>query len=84
LRTLGRFRIVSLSSVTSRRVLWTSTTGVSPVTVIVSATPPTFMSASILTTPVPDNSTPSRFSVENPESVNVTTYAPGCRLSMRY
>ena len=42
------------------------------------------MSASILTTPVPDNSTPSRFRVEKPESVNVTLYVPGCRLSMRY
>jgi hypothetical protein len=31
------------------------------------------MSASIFTTPVPDNSTPSRFRVENPESVKVTT-----------
>jgi hypothetical protein len=33
-----------LSSVISRVVLCTSTTGVSPVTVIVSWTPPTFMS----------------------------------------
>ena len=38
--------MVSLSSVISRLVLWTSTTGVSPVTVIVSCTPPTRMSAS--------------------------------------
>jgi hypothetical protein len=76
--------MVSLSSVTSRRVLCTSTTGVSPVTVTVSATPPTFSSPSILMTPVPDSSTSSRFKVANPESVNVTVYVPGCRLSMRY
>jgi len=65
-------------------VLVTSTTGVSPVTVIVSATPPTFMSASILTTPLPASSTPSRFKVENPDRVNVMAYVPGSRLSMRY
>ena len=68
----------------ARRVLVTSTTGVSPVTVTVSATPPTFRSASILMTPVPDISTPSCFKVENPVSVNVTVYVPGSRLSMRY
>ena len=77
-------RMVSLSSVISRRVLVTSTTGVSPVTVTVSVTPPSFMSASILTTPVPDSTTSSRLKTENPASVNVTLYVPGCRLSMRY
>ena len=52
--------MVSLSSVTSRLVLCTSTIGVSPVTVTVSATPPTFMSPSILMTPLPDSNTSSR------------------------
>src|SRR5919197_1296071 len=76
--------MVSLSSVTSRLVLCTSTTGDSPVTVTVSATVPTFISASILMTPVPDSTTSSRFKVANPASVNVTAYVPGCRLSIRY
>src|SRR5713101_1068627 len=76
--------MVSLSNVTSRRVLCTSTTGDTPVTTTVSATPPTFMSASILMTPVPDRITSSRFKVENPASVNITLYVPGCRLSIRY
>ena len=47
-------------------MLCTSTIGDAPVTVIVSATAPTFMSASILITPVPDTITPSRFTTENP------------------
>src|SRR6266849_9254919 len=76
--------MVSLSNVMSRLVLTTSTIGDSPVTVTVSATAPTFISASILTTPVPDSSASSRLNVENPASVNVTRYVPGCRLSMRY
>ena len=57
-----------------RVVPWTSTIGDAPVTVIVSATPPTFMSASILITPVPDTITPSRLTTENPVSVKVTLY----------
>src|SRR5438874_8656158 len=68
----------------ARRVLCTSTTGDSPVTVTVSATVPIRISASILTTPVPDTMTSSRFNVANPVSVNVTVYVPGCRLSIRY
>lgn len=35
------------------------------------------MSPLIVTTPVPDSSTASRFTVENPDSVNVTAYVPG-------
>jgi hypothetical protein len=54
-------RIVSLSSVSSRFVLAISTTGDSPVTVIVSCTPPTLNSPLTLTTPLPDRITPSRF-----------------------
>src|SRR5262249_8260695 len=53
-------------------VLCTSTIGDSPVTVTVSATVPILISASILTTPVPDTMTSSRFKVANPVSVNVT------------
>src|SRR5689334_18497251 len=61
-----------------------STTGVSPVTVIVSETLPTFMSALMLTTPLPATSTSSRLTVEKPVSVNVTVYLPGSRSGMRY
>ena len=46
-------RSVSLSSAISRVVLWTSTTGVSPVTVTVSCTPPTRISASTAMTAEP-------------------------------
>jgi hypothetical protein len=60
--------------VSSRFVLATSTTGASPVTVMVSCTPPTFSSPLTVTTPVPLSTTPSRFCAEKPESVNVTEY----------
>ena len=56
----------------SRLALWTSTTGVSPVTVIVSATPPTFISALMVAVKVPVSSMPSRLTVVNPGSVKVT------------
>ena len=52
--------------------LWTSTTGVSPVTVIVSSSAPTRSSALTVATKVPVSSMPSRLTVENPGSVNVT------------
>ena len=68
--------MVSLSSVTSRLVLWMSTTGVSPVTVMVSSTPPTRKSASTVMTPVPPTARPSRFTVLKPGSVNVTRIGP--------
>src|SRR5205809_485798 len=73
--------MVSLSSVTSRLVLTTSTTGDSPVTVTVSATPPTRSSASIVVTADPLRITPSRLRVMNPASVNVTVYVPGGSLA---
>src|SRR5439155_5818683 len=65
-------------------VLCTSTMGVSPVTVIVSATAPTFISALMVTTNAPVTSTPSRLIVLNPASVSVTLYTPGGRLMNRY
>src|SRR5688572_17816066 len=77
-------RSVSLLSAISRDVLWTSTMGVSPVTLTVSCTPPTRMSASTAMTVVPLTITPSRFTVANPGSVNVTLYVPGRRFSIRY
>jgi hypothetical protein len=75
----------SFDSTTWRLVLvWTSTAGVSPTTVIVSETAPTRMSALILVTPPPVTSTASRMTVVNPWSVNVTLYMPGGRSVMRY
>ena len=50
----------------------TSTTGVSPVTVIVSATAPTFISALTLAVNEPVSATPSRFTVLNPGRLKVT------------
>jgi hypothetical protein len=52
-------------------LVWVSTTGVAPETVIVSATSPTRRSALIVVTPAPVNSMPSRLTVENPANVNV-------------
>ena len=49
-----------------------STTGVSPVTVIVSDTLPTRRFSLIVVTPAPITSTASRLRVAKPESVNVT------------
>jgi hypothetical protein len=53
-------------------LVWTSTTGVSPVTVTVSETAPTRMSALIVVTPAPVMSTPARLMVAKPARVNVT------------
>src|SRR5437763_4733952 len=84
-RDTGIDSTTALESTTSRFVLvCTSTIGVSPVTVIVSATLPTFMSALMLRTPPPATSTSSRFTVETPVSVNVTVYLPGSRSGIRY
>ena len=49
-----------------------STTGVSPVTVIVSDTLPTRRFSLIVVVPVPITSTPSRLSVAKPDSVKLT------------
>ncbi len=71
-------RPVGIASTTSfvttfwTAALCTSTSGVSPVTVMVSATAPTFMSALTVATKLPDSSSPSRLNVLNPVSVKVT------------
>ncbi len=83
-RAVGTVVRVSLLRVVWRLTLWTSTMGVSPLTVIVSATPPTFMSALIDAMNEPVSSMPSRFTVVKPGSENVTEYVPGRRSSMRY
>ena len=71
-RAVGTVVNMSLLSVVCRLTLWTSTIGVSPVTVTVSATPPTFRSALIEAVNDPLNSMPSRLAVWKPGSVNVT------------
>ena len=55
-----------------RFVFCTSTMGVSPVTVIVSSSDPTRISASTLAVNEPASTTPSRFTVLKPPSVKVT------------
>ena len=59
-------------SVTSRLALCTSTTGVSPVTVIVSASAPTLRSALMVAVNEPVSSIPSRLTVLKPCRVKVT------------
>ena len=71
-RAVGTVVNTSLLSVVCRLTLWTSTIGVSPVTVTVSATPPTFISALIEAMNDPLNSMPSRLVVWKPGSVKVT------------
>src|SRR5439155_12726384 len=58
--------------------------GVSPVTVIVSSRPPTFISTGTVIVCVPDNSTASRLTVMKPGNVNVTEYVPGRRSTILY
>ena len=64
--------MTSLSIVISRRALWTSTIGDAPVTVTVSCSAPTFISASTVAVNDPVNSMPSRRYELNPASENVT------------
>ena len=66
------------------RELVTSTTGASPVTVMVSATPPTRRSAFTPATKEPLNSIPSRLTLVNPWSEKVTVYVPGRKSSIEY
>ena len=82
-RDAGRASTVAVSSTTSRRTLWTSTTGVSPVTVIVSSRPPTRISSGTVSVCVPDSTMPSRRTGLKPGSDAVTVYVPGRRSTMR-
>ena len=68
----GVFATSSPLRICWRAAFCTSTTGVSPVTVIVSSSAPTFMSALICTVPEPASSMPSRLTVLKPVSENVT------------
>lgn len=64
--------------------VWTSMRGLSPVTVMVSSTPPTDICASTLAEKVAVSVTPSRTTVVKPGRVNVTVYSPGLSAMMRY
>ena len=64
--------MVSALTTVSRRVVWVSTSGDAPVTVIVSSSDPSCMSALIGITPEPETLTLSRLTLLNPASVNVT------------
>ena len=73
-----------LSIDTCRRTLWTSTTGDSPVTVMVSCNAPTRISIGTVTVIDPVNSIPSRLNVLNPVNDAVSAYVPGRRSTIRY
>src|SRR5262245_30197224 len=74
----------SLLTTCSRRAVFTSTTGLSAVTVSASDSEPTGRLASTVAVNCPDSSMPSRLTVEKPDSVNVTTYVPDLRSTIRY
>jgi len=76
--------MMSLSSTICRLMLCTSTIGDSPVTVIVSVSSPTRRSTLIVAVKDPSRATPSRFTVENPDSEYVTVYDPARRSTIRY
>src|SRR5947207_3137016 len=83
------FEIGSWSSTLSEKTLrestfCVSTSGVSPVTVNVSASAPTPSSALTCAVKPVVSSMPSRLTVVNPPSENVTLYTPGTRLMIRY
>ena len=71
-REVGIAARTSLLDVCCVLALCTSTIGVSPVTVIVSSSAPTFRSPFTVATKFPDSSMPSRLTVLKPGSVNVT------------
>src|SRR5262249_10164340 len=77
---------LNASAVTARvaDAVCTSTIGVSPVTVIVSATAPTFMSPLTCDVTPSETSTRSWRTLLKPVSEKVTVYVPGGRLMMRY
>ena len=65
-REVGNALIMSLFMTVCSRTLWTSTIGVSPVTVTVSSSVPTFISPLTVATKAPVSSMPSRLTVPNP------------------
>ena len=67
----GVFATSSPLRICWRAAFCTSTIGVSPLTVIVSSSAPTFKSALIWTVPEPASSIPSRLTTLNPVNVKV-------------
>src|SRR5688572_25117807 len=65
-------------------MLCTSTMGDSPVTVMVSVSSPTRRSMLMVAVKDPSRATPSRLTVEKPDSENVTVYDPARRSTIRY
>src|SRR5262245_10826990 len=84
LRPAGIASRTSLVSARCAFAFWTSTTGDSPLTVIVSARLPTLSSALTDAVNDPLSSMPSRLTVLNPVRENVTEYTPGLRSTIRY
>jgi hypothetical protein len=72
LRPVGNASITSRVMTVREVMLCVSTIGDSPVTVIVSFSAPTFISASTVAAKFDVSSMPSRTTVEKPASVNVT------------
>ncbi len=70
-RVAGSLSMTSLLITICRVAFWTSTTGVSPVTVIVSSSPPTRISIGMVSVCEPVNSILSRTTVLKPGSANV-------------
>ena len=71
-RVAGIVAISSCDITICRVAFCTSTTGVSPVTVIVSSRPPTRMSIGMVSVWLPVSWMPSRLTVLKPGSVNVS------------
>ncbi len=67
----------SLVTTVWRRTFVTSTTGLAPVTVMVSSRLPTRISASTLAVNPAASRIPSRTTVVNPSRAKVTLYSPG-------
>ena len=69
---LGRVSSASFDTTVCWRTFWVSTSGLSPVTVIVSSSEPTRSSAFTVAVNPEVSTIPSRLKVVNPGSVNVT------------
>ncbi len=69
---VGIASIVSLLTTCRLSTFWVSTMGLAPETVTVSSSAPTRRSALTVAVNVAGSSIPSRLTVENPGSVNVT------------
>jgi hypothetical protein len=79
LRAVGMVSRVSRDSTSRRAFVWTSTTGVTPETVIVSSIEPISICALIGTLTFEATAIPLRLTVLNPVSENDISYTPGRR-----